>query len=80
MKYLLAKVVSDKMQNTAVVVVERFATHPLYRKRIAKSAKYHARNEIGAKIGDEIKMVECRPYAKTVTWKITEIVKKHAST
>ena len=79
MKTLQGKIISDKMKNTVVVVVERFVNHPLYRKRIRRTNKYHARDEMGAKTGDLVKIVEVRPLAKTVTWKVSEIVKKHAT-
>ena len=80
MKVLTGKVISDKMQKTAVVAVERFATHPLYQKRIRRTSKYHVRNEAGAKIGDEVKIIECKPLAKTVSWKISQIIKKYVTT
>jgi small subunit ribosomal protein S17 len=78
MKTLQGKVVSDKMQKTVVVAVERFMAHPRYHKRIRRTNKFHAHDEIGVSRGDEVKIVEISPVAKTVTWKVSEIVKKHA--
>ncbi len=80
MKILTGKIISDKMQKTAVVAVERFVTHPIYKKRIRRTSKFHVRNEIGAKTGDEVMISEGKPLAKTVTWKINKIVKKYAAT
>ncbi|MEK9200674.1 MAG: 30S ribosomal protein S17 [Patescibacteria group bacterium] len=75
MKIITGKVVSDKMQNTVVVETTRFASHPLYRKRIRKTAKFHAHNEMGAKTGDTVKIAEIRPMSKTKNWKVIEIAK-----
>lgn len=71
---------SDKMKDTVVVVVERVIAHPLYHKRIRRTNKYHAHDEKGAKPGDEVKITETRPISKTVTWVVSEIVKKHVTT
>jgi small subunit ribosomal protein S17 len=76
MKAILGKVISDKMKNTVVVSVERMIAHPMYHKRIRHNKNYHAHNEIGAKTGDMVKLIPCRPISKTKFWKVTEIIKK----
>ena len=70
-------VVSDKMDKTIVVSIERRRTHPLYGKIINRSKKYHAhdeRNEAG--VGDLVRIVETRPLSKTKRWRLAEIVEK----
>ncbi len=70
-------VVSAKMQKTVVVLVERLVEHPLYRKTIKWTKKYHAHDENGsAKEGDLVRMVETRPLSKTKCWRVVEIIKK----
>lgn len=69
---LTGKVVSDKMDKTVVVLVERKVKHPLYGKVIRKSKKFHAHdenNEYG--IGDVVVISECRPLSRTKTWKVS---------
>lgn len=69
------KVVSDKMDKTIVVEVERSVRHPKYEKIIRKRTKLHAHDEKGeAKIGQMVKIQECRPVSKTKTWKLVEIL------
>lgn len=75
MKKLQGVVVSDKMTKTAVVRVERWVIHPLYKKRLRRKQKYHAHNSVGAKAGDRVIMVETRPLSKTKRWSIVEVVK-----
>lgn len=74
MKVFEGTVVSDKMTKTASVLVERKYRHPLYGKIITKKKKFHAENSLAAKIGQRVKIVETRPFSKTVTFKITEIL------
>lgn len=76
MKAILGKVISDKMKNTVVVEVTRTTAHPMYHKRIKQSKKYHAHNEMGAKTGDIVKLLPCRPFSRTKFWKVTEVIKK----
>ena len=74
---LTGKVVSDKMDKTVVVLVERKVKHPLYGKVIRKSKKFHAHdenNEYG--IGDVVVISECRPSSRTKTWKVSALVEK----
>jgi len=69
------KVVSDKMDKTIVVLVERSVRHPKYEKIIKRRTKLHAHDEnSGAKIGQIVKIQECRPISKTKTWKLVEIL------
>ena len=76
---LVGRVVSDKMQKTVTVLVERRVKHPLYGKIITRSAKYHADVEVGgAAAGDLVEIEECRPISKTKTWKVVRLVAKAA--
>lgn len=72
---LTGKVVSDKMNKTVTVVVERHVKHPLYGKIIMRSNKYHAHNENNAaKTGDVVEIQEGRPISKTKAWTVTRVV------
>lgn len=74
---LVGRVVSDKMQNTVTVLVERRVKHELYGKIITRSAKYHAHVEDGAAAqGDLVEIEECRPISKTKTWRVSKVVEK----
>ncbi len=75
-KELVGKVVSDKMQKSLVVVVERVKSHPLYKKRFVVRKKYyvHDENET-AKIGDTVRIRESKPISKLKRWTLIEIVK-----
>ena len=64
-------VVSDKMDKTVVVKVERRIMHPLYKKFIRRSKKYAAHDEKnGVKIGDVVKIRECRPLSRRKRWEV----------
>jgi len=72
-------VVSDKMEKTAVVKVDRLVKHPVYNKYIKRSAKYKAHDEENAaKIGDRVLIVETRPLSKDKRWKIRQIIESRA--
>jgi small subunit ribosomal protein S17 len=74
---LVGRVVSDKMQKTVTVLVERRVKHPIYGKVITRSAKYHAHAEEGqATEGDLVEIVETRPISKTKTWAIARVLEK----
>lgn len=75
MKVLIGKVLSAKMKQTVVITVERLVTHKLYHKQLHKTTKYHAHDELGAKIGQQVKFVSCKPYSKTKFYKVIEIIK-----
>ena len=64
-------VVSDKMDKTVVVNVERKFPHPLYKKYIKRSKRYHAHDEKNThKVGDTVSIQECRPLSKTKRWEV----------
>lgn len=72
---LVGKVVSDKMDKTVTVLIERRVKHPLYGKIIMRSNKYHAHDEANqAKAGDMVEIQEGRPISKTKAWTVTRIV------
>lgn len=76
MKTFIGRVVSTKMDQTAVVEVETKKMHPLYKKRVKKTKKYHAHDELGVNEGNLVKIIETRPISKTKKWKIVEKVEK----
>lgn len=64
-------VVSDRMQDTIVVAVNRFVKHPKYRKFIKRTKKYHAHDAGNTKsIGDTVEIVECRPISKRTHFRV----------
>ena len=69
-------VTSDKMTKTVSVVMERRFPHPVYGKQITRSKSVKARNEMGAKTGDTVRIMETRPLAKTVNWRVIEVVER----
>ena len=74
---LVGRVVSDKMQKTVTVLVERKVKHPRMGKIITRSSKYHAHSEANeAKEGDLVEISECRPISKTKAWKVTKLLEK----
>ena len=74
---LTGRVVSDKMQKTVTVLVERRVKHPLYGKIVTKSAKYHAHDEGNeCKTGDLVEIQATRKLSKTKAWKVTRVVEK----
>ena len=69
------KVVSNKMDKTITVLVERRVKHPVYGKYITRSSKLHAHDEQNeCNIGDTVTVAESRPISKSKTWKLVEIV------
>ena len=74
---LQGRVVSDKMDKTVVVLVERRVKHPLYGKVFRLSKKFHAHDENNAYgIGDTVIISETRPFSKIKSWAVTELVEK----
>jgi small subunit ribosomal protein S17 len=74
---LVGRVVSDKMEKTVTVLVERKVKHPMYGKVMVRSKKYHAHNEgNSAKAGDLVEIVETRPVSRTKTWAVTTVLEK----
>ena len=76
-RILQGTVVSDKNAKTVVVKVERRFTHPMLGKTVRRSKKYHAHDEKGEfKIGDVVRIQECRPLSKLKSWQVVERVSK----
>jgi len=69
-------VVSDKMQKTVVVLLERRLAHALYGKGVSRSKRVTAHDEHGAGIGDTVRLMETRPLSKTKRWRVVEIVER----
>ena len=70
-------VVSDKMDKSAVVLIERRVKHPIYGKFMKKSTKLHIHDENNeGGIGDTVQITECRPISKTKSWKLVKVVEK----
>ncbi len=70
-------VLSDKMDKTATVMIERKVKHPLYGKYIKRSTKLHVHDENNeCNIGDTVTITECRPMSKTKSWALVEVVNK----
>lgn len=77
---LTGQVVSDKMDKSAVVMVERRVKHPLYGKFIRRSTRFHIHDENNeCKQGDKVTIQECRPISRTKSWKLVEVVERPAS-
>lgn len=71
------RVISDKMDRSITVLVERRVQHPLYGKFIRRSTKLCVHDENNdCKVGDEVTIAECRPMSKTKSWKLVEVVKR----
>lgn len=73
-------VTSDKMTKTVVVEVTRTYQHPLYKKVVHSSRRFKAHDELGAKIGDKVVIVESRPLSRDKRWVVEEIIKVQAPT
>jgi small subunit ribosomal protein S17 len=74
---LTGRVVSDKMQKTVTVLVERRVKHPLYGKFVTRTRKYHAHDENGDfHEGDLVEIEECRPLSRTKAWRVAKLVEK----
>jgi len=74
---LTGRVVSDKMNKTVTVLIERRVRHPLVGKIVTRSRKYHAHSENNEyKVGDLVTIEETRPISKTKTWKVVKLVEK----
>jgi small subunit ribosomal protein S17 len=67
---------SDKMMKTVTVRVDRLVKHPVYRKYVKKRKKFMAHDDLGAKIGDKVKIVETRPLSARKRWRVVEIIQK----
>ncbi len=70
-------VISDRMDKTATVLIERKVKHPLYGKFVKKSTKLHVHDENNeCSMGDTVQITECRPMSKTKSWTLVKIVEK----
>ena len=73
----VGEVVSVKMQKTIVVEVSRRVPHPLYKRIIGKRKKFYAHDEESrAKMGDVVRIIECRPLSKLKRWRLADIIRK----
>ena len=76
-RQLTGTVVSDKMDKTVTVLVERAVMHPTIGKVVSRTKKYHAHNEGNeAKVGDRVVIEECRPISKTKAWKVARVAER----
>jgi small subunit ribosomal protein S17 len=71
-------VASDKMQKTVVVRVDRLVRHRKYRRYVRRTSKFMAHDELGATVGDKVRIVETRPLSARKRWRVVEIVQKAA--
>ena len=72
---LVGKVVSDKMDKTVSVLIERHVKHPLYGKIIMRTKKYHAHDETNqVKMGDTVEIEEGKPISKTKAWTVLRVI------
>jgi small subunit ribosomal protein S17 len=76
-KVRLGTVVSDRMDKTVVVAVDRRVSHPLYGKRVVRTKKFHAHDEENtARQGDLVRIMETRPLSRTKRWRLVEVVER----
>ena len=76
-QFKVGRVVSDKMDKTVVVAVDYLKPHPLYRKIIRKTSKFHAHDATNdCRIGDTVRIGETRPLSKTKRWEVVEIIER----
>jgi small subunit ribosomal protein S17 len=70
-------VVSNKMDKTVVVRVDKFITHPLYHRQLKRTSKFHAHDEGNeCNVGDTVEITSCRPLSRTKRWRVTSIVQR----
>ena len=73
----VGRVISNKMNKTVVVAVERSVMHPLYRKVLRRLTKFKAHDEQNAcNVGDRVRMIETRPISKDKHWRVVEVLEK----
>jgi small subunit ribosomal protein S17 len=73
----IGSVVSNRMAKTIVVEVTRRVPHPMYKRIVSKRKKFYAHDEQGAaKVGDVVRIVECRPMSKLKRWQLGEVIRK----
>jgi small subunit ribosomal protein S17 len=77
---LSGRVISDKMDKTVTVLVERRITHPIYGKILRRKVKLHAHDESNeCHTGDVVLIQECRPLSRTKSWRVTQLLEKAPS-
>lgn len=76
---LVGKVVSDKMDKTVVVLVNRLVKHPVYKKYIRRRAKFMAHDEKNqARMGDTVEIIQSRPLSRLKRWRLTKVIATQA--
>jgi small subunit ribosomal protein S17 len=76
-RVLTGQVVSDAMEKTITVVIDRRVKHPLYGKFMRRSTKVHAHDETNeCRKGDLVRVEQCRPLSKTKSWRLVEVVER----
>lgn len=76
-KVRVGVVVSDRMDKTVVVAVERIMRHPLYGKTVKRTKKFHAHDENNeCQVGDVVEIMETRPLSKTKRWRVSRMIQK----
>jgi small subunit ribosomal protein S17 len=76
-QFKVGRVVSDKMDKTVVVAVDYLKPHPLYRKIIRKTSKFHVHDASNdCRIGDTVRIGETRPLSKTKRWEVVEVIER----
>jgi len=79
MRTVVGSVVSDKMDKTVTVKIERKVPHPIYRKYVRRSTKIHAHDENNeCSVGDIVMVEECRPLSKSKSWRLVKVLEKAA--
>ncbi len=74
---VIGRVVSDKMDKTITVMVERRVAHPIYGKYVKRSTKLHAHDESNeSKMGDTVSIEECRPLSKSKSWRLVKVLER----
>ncbi|MGQ9512287.1 30S ribosomal protein S17 [Thermodesulfitimonas sp.] len=76
-KVRVGRVVSDKMDKTVVVAVETLVRHPLYQRTVRRTKKVKAHDpENACRVGDKVRIMECRPLSKEKRWRVVEIIER----
>jgi len=70
-------VASDKMEKTVVVRVDRLVKHPKYKRYVRRTSKFMAHDDLGAAMGDKVRIIETRPQSARKRWRVSEILSKH---
>jgi small subunit ribosomal protein S17 len=74
---VMGRVVSDKMDKSITVLVERMVAHPIYGKYVRRSSKLHAHDENNeCKMGDTVSIEECRPVSKSKSWRLVKVLER----